>query len=136
MNPSRLRSRWMLLGVFVVIIAGALGLIFAEHNSSPTPIKADSVVGSADSTTLTVRFPWSASTWCAGQFTVRVTGSDVQVSVANVLDKGKPAGTCRAVQTVDEHASVQVTLDSKLGDRKVVRLPDGATLPVQARRTR
>jgi len=122
----------MLLGIFVVIVAAALGLVFAEHGSSPTPIHAESVIGAADSTKLTVVFPWHHNGWCAGQFTVRVDESDTEVSVANVLNNGTPSQQCADVGSDGQHASVDVTLDSKLGDRKVVRLPDGAVLPVQA----
>jgi hypothetical protein len=126
------RQRWALFGLFVAVVAVALVLVFAERGSSPEPIKADSVLGTAGSADLVVRFPWHASSWCAGDFTVRVTESDTEVAVANVLEKKVSSTTCGSISTVDDHAALDVTLGSDLGKRKVVRIPDGAVLPVSA----
>ncbi len=128
-------NRRRLLGVMIVVVAGALvaGLVLHLNRQKETAasIRPDGVLGTSGSTSIAIQFPWSTAGFCFGQFSVQVHETATTVTVDDVVNHGR-GSNCAGIGSDGKHATVDVRLSMPLGDRPVVRSADGATLPLRS----
>ena len=125
------RRRWLasVVGLLAVAALTVRVVDLIHQPEPPTYIAPSSVVGEPGSTNLTVVFPWLQQGWCVGQFSVAVHESATAVAVGDVLVHG-PGSACAGIGSNGVVASVDVTLSTPLGKRRVIHATDGAVLQV------
>jgi len=132
------------------VVAGVLGvgllvagvLAFAGYNgagplssklgvavSEVAPVGFAELGPSGDPLVINVLIPWPEDGYCSGQFTVSAIQSDQEVRVSQVTSRVFRGGGCAGLGTWKGTAVAQLTLESPLGQRKVVRASDGTPLP-------
>jgi hypothetical protein len=142
MRASKSIRRWLPLGVAALLIPGIPATVWAvgaalrmyqRAGVTETPIQPQIVMLGADPRTISVGVTWLEGGWCLGGFEARATETSTVVQVAMILRQFTHGdGACADVGTIYNTAWADVTLNTPVGNRSIVRSTDGVQLPVLA----
>jgi hypothetical protein len=121
------------VAVVCVLLAGAAACSTPPDRVTVTELQPQRVrlLGEhGDPLVILIAVHWTKPGYCSGQFTVKATETATQVRVDNVISREHSQGFCAGLGTAEETAWADVRLAAPLGDRPVVRISDGARLPV------
>jgi hypothetical protein len=135
---SQITENWKALVVTTALIIGLpLALVIGYHvyqESGPeTPLEPQSVTllpPGNNPRQVDVNVIWFKNGWCLGQFRAQATETNTQVRLGPVIDHEYPNGPCAGMGSDGRFAYPELILKAPLGHRSVVRVSDGATLPV------
>lgn len=116
-----------------VLVAAGMMWAFGPRVGPPsslTPTSFSTLGPGGEPTVLMVRFAWPEPGFCPGEFSVSASETGGVVTVSQVTRAASPlfGGSCAGLGTVDQQASVAVTLTEPVGTRRVVRAVDGQEL--------
>ena len=141
-----MRTWRVLAGVAVIIAIAVGGLAVAGHDGRGplasrlgvtvtyvTPQGFAPLGEGGDPQVIVILFRWPGDGFCWGQFSVSAIETAEEVRVRDVISREYRGGSCAGIGTADGMAGADLTLAAPLGQRKVVRASDGATLTVITR---